>query len=89
VEAGLLERDAERAGAGKKRKAVDEAEGERAENDKEVKGEKEVKRGDDAIDMVAIMADLNKAYPLVYWAFKVSSAGCCMAREAGTKKLTG
>ncbi|KAI9636840.1 putative pre-mRNA splicing factor [Dioszegia hungarica] len=70
VEAGLLERDAERAGAGKKRKAVDEAEGEGAEKDKEAKGEKEVKRGDDAIDMVAIKADLNKAYPLVYWAFK-------------------
>lgn len=63
VEAGLLERDAERS---KKRKVPEGAEGEDGKEGKEAK-----KTGDGIIDMAIIKEDLSKAYPLVYWAFKV------------------
>lgn len=69
VEKGLLEKDAEV--SSKKRKAVDQGE--------KVGGKKEEKsREIGEIDLPALKEDLNKAYPIVYWAFKVSIFTSCL-----------
>lgn len=79
VEGGMLERDAER-GNERKRKLNDVPTGDEMSggvdgddvNNGSGRKRKEEKRMVEMIDLKVVKDDLNKAYPLVYWAFKVS-----------------